>query len=67
MRFDVDQELGGGKMVIDQIAFKLGKVDAIGCEAAQSLVKRGGHGTNAEDKGGDGRAAAAFRPVRLSR
>ena len=50
--FDVAQELGGGELAVDHVAFQLGHVDAVGREAAQRLVQRGGDVADAEDEGG---------------
>ena len=53
MALDIGIELGGVERAAELIALQLGHVDAIGGEAAQRLVERGGDILHLEDKAGD--------------
>src|SRR3546814_5629675 len=67
MALDVRVELGDGEAAVDDVAFQLGDVDAIGGEAAERLVERRRHRAHAEHEGGDDRPVADRRIDRLLR
>ncbi len=56
MALDVCHEHGGGEFVAHHVAFQPGHVDAVGGEAPQGLVQRGGHVADPEDEAGDCRS-----------
>ena len=53
MAVDIGVELRDGEGAVDDIAFELGDVDAVGGEAAQRLVERRRHAAHPEDEAGD--------------
>src|ERR1700732_2319012 len=67
MAVDIGVELRGEEVAVDHVAFELGHVDAVGGEAPQRLVKRGGEVAHPENKSGDEWPRSLFGPVRLAR
>ena len=66
MAVDVGEELRRGELALDHVALQLGHVDAVGREAAERLVERGGHVAHAEDKGRHHRPVVRRRPAAAS-
>ena len=67
MAIDVGVELGREEIAVDHVAFELGHVDAVGGEAAERLVERGGQVAHPENKSGDQRSRSLPGPVSLAR
>src|ERR1043166_3714591 len=64
--FDIDMELRRREALVDDVAFQLRKVDAVGREAAKGLIEGGRHAAHAEHEGSDA-FFALLRDLRLAR
>src|SRR5215468_3065672 len=67
MAVDIGVELGGEEIAVDHVASGLGYVHAIGGEAAERLVERGGQVAHPKNKSGDQRARALLGPFLVAR
>src|ERR1700722_7404462 len=64
---DIGEELGGGELAALHVALKLGHIDAIGGEAPERFVERGGHVADAKDEGRHHRSSARRCPAFIPR
>src|SRR6185437_17182311 len=66
MAVDVGVKLRREEFAVDHVAFQLGHVDAVGGEAAERLVERGGQVAHPENKRGDQRTGGLRGPLFLA-